>query len=140
MRPGPSSTAVVNVSAKLSSGKTVNSKATFRIKDIPAAMGSVRNQFGTVRMPKSGLANAPISAGLPDFMFDLKLKVNSFKIKVPGQLTIIVNGSRLSAAAKQKLSKAKRGDIINIYDIKASIIGNSYKLKQVLPVNIELTN
>ena len=140
MRPGPSSTAVVNVSAKLSSGKTVNSKATFRIKDIPAAMGSVRNQFGTVRMPKSGLANAPISAGLPDFMFDLKLKVNSFKIKVPGQLTIIVNGSRLSAAAKQKLSKAKRGDIINIYDIKASIVGNSYKLKQVLPVNIELTN
>ncbi|MDD7915017.1 gliding motility protein GldM [Polaribacter ponticola] len=140
MRPGAGNTAVINVSAKLSSGKTVNSKKTFRVKDIPAAMGSVRNQFGTVRMPKSGLSNAPISAGLPDFMFDLKLQVNSFKIKVPGQLTIIVNGSRLNAAAKQKLSKAKRGDIINIYDIKASIIGNSYKLKKVLPVNIELTN
>ncbi len=140
IRPGAGNTAVINVSAKLSSGKTVNSKKTFRVKDIPAAMGSVRNQYGTVRMPKSGLANAPISAGLPDFMFDLKLQVNGFKIKVPGQLTIIVKGSRLNAAAKQKLSKAKRGDIINIYDIKASIIGNSYKLKQVLPVNIELTN
>jgi gliding motility-associated protein GldM len=140
MRPGQANTAVVNVSAKLSSGKTVNSKATFRIKDIPSAMGSVRGQYGTVRMPKSGLANSPISAGLPDFMFDLKLQVNSFKIKVPGQLTIIVNGSRLNASAKQKLQKAKRGDIINIYDIKASIIGNTYKLKQVLPVSIELTN
>ncbi|MCI2229151.1 gliding motility protein GldM [Polaribacter sp. MSW13] len=140
MRPGAANTVVVNVSAKLSSGKTVNSKKEFRVKDIPAAMGSVRNQYGTVRMPKSGLSNAPISAGLPDFMFDLKLQVNSFKIKVPGQLTIIVNGSKLNAAAKQKLSKAKRGDIINIYDIKASIIGNSYKLKKVLPVNIELTN
>ena len=140
MRPAAGNTAVINVSAKLSSGKTVYSKKTFRVKDIPAAMGSVRNQFGTVRMPKSGLSNAPISAGLPDFMFDLKLKVTGFKLKVPGQLTIIVNGSRLNAAAKQKLSKAKRGDIINIYDIKASIVGNSYKLKKVLPVNIELTN
>jgi gliding motility-associated protein GldM len=140
MRPGAGNTAVINVSAKLSSGKPVNSEVTFRVKDIPAAMGSVRGQYGTVRMPKSGLANSPISAGLPDFMFDLKLQVNSFKIKVPGQLTIIVNGSKLNAAAKGKLAKAKRGDIINIYDIKASIIGNTYKLKQVLPVNIELTN
>jgi len=139
MRPGGANTVKINVSAKVGN-KTITRGKEFRVKDIPAAMGSVRNQYGTVRMPKSGLANAPISAGLPDFMFDLKLQVNGFKIKVPGQLTIIVKGSRLNAAAKQKLSKAKRGDIINIYDIKASIIGNSYKLKQVLPVNIELTN
>ena len=138
IRPGAGNLATINVSAKLSSGKTVNSKATFRIKDIPAAMGSVRGQYGTVRMPKSGLANAPIAAGLPDFEFDLKIKVKSFKIKVPGQLTILVNGTKLTAAAKQKLSRAKRGDIINIYGIKAS--ANGYDLKQVLPVNIELTN
>ena len=138
IKPGAGKTAVINVSAKLSSGKTVNSKKSFRIKDIPPAMGSVRNQFGTVRMPKSGLANAPIAAGLPDFEFDLKINVKSFKIKVPGQITVIVNGTRLTAAAKKVLSKAKRGDIINIYDIKAS--ANGYALKQVLPVSIELTN
>ncbi|MGJ8745506.1 gliding motility protein GldM [Polaribacter sp.] len=138
IKPGAGNTAVINVSATLSSGKTVNSKSTFRIKDIPAAMGSVRNQYGTVRMPKSGLANSPISAGLPDFEFDLKISVQSFKIKVPGELTIIVNGTTLSAAAKKVLSKARRGDIINIYDIKAT--ANGYNLKKVLPVNIELTN
>lgn len=139
MRPGAANTVKINVTAKVGS-KTITRGKEFRVKDIPSAMGSVRGQYGTVRMPKSGLANSPISAGLPDFMFDLKLQVNSFKIKVPGQLTIIVKGSRLSASAKKKLQKAKRGDIINIYDIKASIIGNSYKLKQVLPVSIELTN
>jgi gliding motility-associated protein GldM len=139
MRPGASSTVQIKVTAKVGN-KTITRSKEFRVKDIPSAMGSVRGQYGTVRMPKSGLANSPISAGLPDFMFDLKLQVNSFKIKVPGQLTIIVNGSRLNASAKQKLQKAKRGDIINIYDIKASIIGNTYKLKQVLPVSIELTN
>ncbi|SDR67717.1 protein involved in gliding motility GldM [Polaribacter sp. KT25b] len=138
IKPGSGKIATINVSAKLSSGKTVNSKATFRIKDIPAAMGSVREQYGTVRMPKSGLANSPISAGLPDFEFDLNITVKSFKIKVPGELTIIVNGTTLSAAAKKVLNKAQRGDIINIYDIKAT--ANGYNLKQVLPVNIELTN
>lgn len=138
LKPGGGNTAVINVSATLSNGKSVNSKATFRIKDIPAAMGSVRGQFGTVRMPKSGLSNAPIAAGLPDFEFDLSIRVQSFKIKVPGELTIIVNGSSLSAAAKQKLAKAKRGDQINIFDIKAT--ANGVKLKQVLPVSIELTN
>lgn len=139
IRPGNGNLATINVSAKLSSGKTVNSKATFRIKDIPAAMGSVRGQYGTVRMPKSGLANAPINAGLPDFEFDLKIQVKSFKIKVPGELTIIVNGTKLSAAAKKVLSKARRGDIINVYDIKATY-GNGTPFKKVLPVNIELTN
>ncbi|OAD45244.1 type IX secretion system motor protein PorM/GldM [Polaribacter atrinae] len=138
LKPGGGNTAVINVSATLSNGKSVNSKATFRIKDIPAAMGSVRGQYGTVRMPKSGLSNAPIAAGLPDFEFDLSIRVQSFKIKVPGELTIIVNGSSLNAAAKQKLAKAKRGDQINIFDIKAT--ANGVNLKQVLPVSIELTN
>jgi gliding motility-associated protein GldM len=138
IRPGSGDIATINVSAKLSSGKTVNSKATFRIKDIPAAMGSVREQFGTVRMPKSGLENAPIAAGLPDFEFDLNIQVISFKVKVPGELTVIVNGSRLNAAAKKALGKARRGDQINIYDIQAT--ANGVPLKKVLPVSIELIN
>lgn len=138
LRPSGGKIATINVSAKLSSGKTVNSKATFRIKDIPAAVGLVRNQSGTVRMPKSGLANSPITAGYEDFEFDLKVNVTGFKIKIPGQLTIIVNGNRLTAAAKQKLSRAKRGDQINIYDIKAT--ANGVPIKKVFPVNIELTN
>ena len=138
LKPGSGNVATINVSAKLSSGKTVNSKATFRIKDIPPAVGLVRNQSGTVRMPKSGLANSPITAGYEDFDFELKVRVTGFKIKIPGQLTIIVNGDRLTAAAKQKLQRAKRGDQINIYDIKAT--ANGVPLKKVFPVNIELTN
>ena len=138
LKPGAGNEAVVTVSAKLSSGKTVISKAVFRIKDIPPAMGSVREQYGIVSMPKSGLANAPIKAGLPDFEFDLQIVVQGFKIKVPGQLTIIVNGSTLNAAAKAALSKAQRGDIINIYDIQAT--ANGLPIKKVLPVSIDISN
>lgn len=140
IRPGNGDIATINVNATLSSGKAINDKATFRIKDIPPAMGSVRGQFETVRMPRSGLSNAPIGAGLPDFEFDLQLQVISFKIKVPGELTIINNGSVLNAQAKKALASAKRGDVINIYDIKAKVVNSSYELKRVLPVNIEIIN
>ncbi|WP_299050122.1 gliding motility protein GldM [uncultured Polaribacter sp.] len=139
--PGSGKELSINVSAKLSSGKNVTSKKQFRIKDIPAAMGSARGQFGVVRMPKASLARTPIGAGLPDFVFDLKLKVNSFKVKVPGQVTVLVKGTVFSAQAKKALAKAKRGDVVTIFDINASIIGNSsYKLQKVLPVSIEITN
>ena len=48
---------------------------------------------------------------------------------------------RFNAQAKKALSKAKRGDLVTIFDINASIIGNSsYKLQKVLPVSIEITN
>jgi gliding motility-associated protein GldM len=140
MRPQSGNQVDIKVSAKLADGSTVNTSTVFRIKDIPAAMGTVREQYGTVRMPKSGLVNTPVSAGLPDFLFDLDLEVISFKLKVPDQLAIIVNGTQMSAAAKNALSKAKRGDMINIFDIKAIIKNSAYELKKVLPVNIELTN
>ncbi len=141
LRPGSSENISINVSAKLSSGKTVTSRKTFRAKDIPAAMGSVRDQYGVVRMPKASIARTPIGAGLPDFVFDLQLKVNSFKVKVPGQVTILVKGTTFNNQAKRAIDKARRGDVITIFDIQASIVGNSsYKLKKVLPVSIEISN
>ena len=138
IKPGAGNVVTINVNAKLSSGKTVNSKAVFRIKDIPAAMGSVRGQYGTVKLPKSGLSNMPIAAGYLDFEFDLKVKVLSFKIKVPGKLTVVVNGSKLDARAKKVLATAKRGDMITIFGIEAT--ANGVKIKKVFPVSIDLIN
>lgn len=141
MRPGTGNEVTINVSAKLSSGKTITTPKKFRIKDIPAAMGTVRGDFGVVRMPKTSLSRTPIGAGLPDFVFDLKLDVQGFTVKVPGQLAVKVNGTQLDARAKSALAKARRGDVITIFDIKATIRGNSsYVLKRVLPVSIEITN
>ena len=141
MRPGAGNTVTINVTGKLSSGKTVTSRKEFRIKDIPAAMGSVRGQYGIARMPKSSLVQAPIGAGLPDFVFDLTLGVTSFKVNVPGELTVVVNGSQLTAAAKKVIEKARRGDIITFFDIEAVVTNSSsYKLKEVLPVSVEITN
>ena len=52
-----------------------------------------------------------------------------------------MNGSRLDDRAKAALRRAGRGENVTIFDINASLAGNSgYKLKKVSPVTIELTN
>ena len=141
IKAGKGDEMTINVGATLSSGKKINSSKKFRVKDIPAAQASVRGEFGMVRMPKTSIGRSVIGAGLPDFVFDLKLKVTSFKVKVPGQLTVLVNGTGFTAAAKQAINKANRGDVITIFDIEAVIENNtSYKLKKVLPVSIEISN
>ncbi|WBX73271.1 gliding motility protein GldM [Tenacibaculum pacificus] len=140
MNPGSGSEVTIRVSATLPGGGKISTPKKYRIKDIPPAVGMVRNQYGTVKMPKASLAKINVAAGLPDFLFDLKLNVSSFKIKVPGQVTIPVNGRNLNARAKQALAKARRNDLIVIYDIKASVSGSNYKIKKVLPVSIEITN
>ncbi|MGG8496469.1 gliding motility protein GldM [Tenacibaculum sp. TC6] len=140
MSPQGGNEVTIRVSGTLPDGKGVSSNKKFRIKDIPPAVGMVRNQYGTVKMPKSSVEKVVVDAGLPDFLFDLKLNVSSFKIQIPGQLTIPVTGTRLNARAKQALQKARRNDIITIFDIEASVSGSNYKVKKVLPVSIEVTN
>ena len=129
------------VKAKLNNGSTITSTAEFRVKSMPNAMASIRGQYGLLRLPKSSLAKARIGAGRPGFEFDLKLKVNSFKIKVPGQPTILVQGTRLDARAIRAVNKAKDGDVVTIFGMDQNIIGNSYDdKKKVLPVSIEIVN
>ncbi|CAI8433568.1 MAG: Uncharacterised protein [Flavobacterium sp. SCGC AAA160-P02] len=140
LNPGAGNELKINVSAKLSSGKTINTPKIFRIKDIPAAAGTVRGDFGVVPMPKSSLSNTPIGAALPDFVFDLQLIVQGFTIKVPGQLAVKCTGTKLSAKAKKALAKARRGDVITIFDIKAIEKSKGTRIKKVLPVSISITN
>ncbi len=131
----------ISVSGTLPGGKTVSDRKTFRVKDIPRPVGTIRGEDGSVSMQRNSLEIANVGANLPDFDFDLKLNVTGFKFKVPGQPTIIVNGSRLDDRAKAALRRAGRGESVQIYDISASLAGNSsYKLKKVAPVVIELTN
>lgn len=140
LNPGSGNEVTINVSAKLSSGKTIRTPKKFRIKDIPAAAGTIRGDFGVVPMPKSSLNNTPIAAELPDFVFDLQLEVQSFTVKVPGQLAVKVNGNKFDARAKKALAKSRRGDVITIFDIKAIEKTKRTPLKKVLPVSIQITN
>jgi len=139
MTPGSGREVTINVTGTLSDGQTVRSSQKFRIKDIPAPLGAVRKETGYVKMPKTTLDRVTVSAELPDFDFDLRLATSGFTIKVPGQSAVVVRGNKMNAQAKKAIARAKRGDVIGIFDIKSSLVGNSsYKIKNAAAISIEI--
>ena len=141
MNPGTGREVVINVTGKLPDGSPVSDRATFRIKDIPKPSGTIAGQIDNAKLPRNTVEIATVGAVLEDFDFELPIQVTSFKIKVPGQPSVEVNGTKLNDQAKSALRKARRGDGIQIFDIKAQISNNtSYKLKGVSPVFVELSN
>jgi hypothetical protein len=92
-------------------------------------------------MPRNNLEISTVGAMMDDFDFDLDIAVSGFKLKIPGQPTVVVKGNKLDNSAKSALKRASRGDLIQIFDIEAYITNNkSYKLKKVSPVIVELVN
>ena len=141
MNPPKAREVIIRVTAKLPNGQTVSSSKKFRVKDIPSPTGTIRGQDGYQKMSKSSLAKSTVGAVLKDFVFDLDLYVNQFKVKVPGKPTITCSGKRMNSQATRAISKAKRGDAIIIFDIKAKLKGNSsYHLKKTSQVTVEITS
>jgi len=139
MRPKSGKTVKIAASGTLPSGVKVSGSKTFRIKDIPNPVGTIRRESGMVSMPKSSLERSTVGAALQDFDFELKLRVTGFSFRVPGKPTIKVSGNKLNAAAKSALRRAKPGQTVMIFNINAKISGNSsYRLKKVAPVTITL--
>lgn len=132
----------INVTASLPGGDSFSSSKTFRIKEIPRPSGTVRGQMmegAPLSMNKQGLSISTVSATIPNFDFDLGLRISGFKMKVEGERTITVNGQKLNDAAKRMVQSAKRGSTVTIFDIQASISGNTaYRLPSPSPVIIEL--
>ncbi|MBO3115902.1 gliding motility protein GldM [Winogradskyella sp. DF17] len=141
MNAGSGKEVTINVTATLDDGSKASDSKTFRIKDIPAPTGVIAGQTGVVKLPKRNVEIGTVAAKLDDFVFDLPIEVTSFKIKVPGQPTVNVAGTKMNSQAQASIKRARRGDNITIFDIKARIKGNtSYKLKNVSPVIVEVTN
>ena len=128
----------INVSATLDDGSKASDKKTFRIKDIPKPSGRIAGQIGTAKLPRNNVEIGKVEAVLEDFDFDLPLTVTGFKFKVPGQPSVTVSGNRLNSQAKGVLRKAKRGDAVQIFDIKSK--SNGPVIKPAAPLIIELSN
>lgn len=139
MRPQQGKTVKITVSGTLPDGSKVSNSQTFRIKGIPAPVATVRKQSGHQKMPKSSLANTTVGVALPDFDFDIKLTAVGFTLKVPGQSAVVVRGNRMDARAQKAISRARRGDVVTIYNVKSSLVGGGgYRMKNATPVTIEI--
>lgn len=139
LNPGAGTEVVINVSGKMTDGKTVTDKKVFRIKNIPAPLGAIGGTPGVQKGAKSRLQASQISAVLPDFLYDLKFRVTQFAFKVPGQPTIIVNGDRLSPQCVAALARVSKGDQVTISDIKSKVDGaGSIIVKDAAPAIYEI--
>ena len=139
MRPGAGTEVIINVTGTLPDNSIVSDRRTFRIKGIPAPVGTIRGEMGTVKGPKSSLEISTIGAKLVDFDFEVGLDVVGFNFKVSGQPTVVVVGNKLNAQCKAVLSKVGRGDQVSISEIKTKLVGaGSYLLPRTSIVVYEI--
>ena len=140
MKPNVGSAEVtINVTGTFEGQKFSSSKK-FRVKDIPKPEGAILRTTGAVRLAKANILAGELSVAFNDFDFDLSTRVNSFRILVPGQPSVVVQGNRVSAsgAAAAAVNRAKRGDIIQISEIRYSVSGYSGTPKPATPISIEV--
>jgi len=137
LRAGSGASVMINVSAKLPDGKVVSDKKEFRIKGLPAPTGKIRGEVAA-KGSKSNLAVCSISAVMEDFDFPVTVNVTQFNVKVPGQPTIVVSGSKMDGRAQAAINKAQRGDVVVISEIKASFSGIDQVAKRVSTCTYEV--
>ena len=141
VRPSRGEFLKIEARGELPDGSQVTTTTQFRIKDVPAPSGTVRGEFGSVRMSRSELEKTIVGAELVDFDFDLPIAVSGFKMKIPNQPTIEVKGSRMDAKAVSAIRRASRGDVVRIFDIKTyPTTDTSYFLKPAAQVIVEIIN
>ncbi|SFI96088.1 type IX secretion system motor protein PorM/GldM [Myroides guanonis] len=138
MSPGAGREVVINVVGTLPDGQKVADKKTFRIKGIPAPRGTVRGEY-SAKGQKSNLEIVTVGAKLEDFDFEVGLTVTGFVLQVPGQPSVVVAGNRMNDRAKDAISKARRGDVVVISDIKVRLEGaGDYMLPRTAPCTFEI--
>ena len=140
MKPNAGSSEVTIVVTGTFDGQKFSSSKKFRVKDIPKPEGAILRTTGAVKLAKANILAGELSVAFNDFDFDLTTKVNSFRILVPGQPSVVVQGSRVSAsgAAAAAVNRAKKGDIIQISEIRYSVSGYSGTPKPATPISIEV--
>ncbi|MEB3396037.1 gliding motility protein GldM [Flavobacterium psychrophilum] len=137
LRAGAGTSVMINVTATLPDGKAVSDKKEFRIKGLPAPTGKIRGEVAA-KGQKSNLESCTVSAVMEDFDFPVTVNVTQFNIKVPGQPTIVVSGSKMDSRARSAIAKATRGDVVVISEIKASFSGIDQVAKRVSTCTYEV--
>lgn len=129
-------TVSASVSAKLGESTKQLGATTFRVKKVPdprAVLGA--NIRGGKRAKAELMANPVIRATMgEDFAYDLKWKVNSFRVifvsKGMEDPAMVCQGGALSDAVKAKIQKSSANTVIYFTDIKVSSEAGSRTLDE----------
>ncbi len=105
-------------------------------KASPEIEGTVNNEKGGyVTMLKTTLRQAKL--GAVRTKDNQTFNVTSFKIKVPGLLTVYVEGNEFTREAIRTIDKARTGQRVTIFDIKA-VDANGIRVGKVKEIKISV--
>jgi len=97
--------------------------------------GTIKGQYGYLKMSKSQIKNATI--GALHYDTNKKYKGVSFTIKIDGTPAILIKGNRLDKRAKKALEKVRHNQRIKIYDIKV-VSSSGGRLSNIEPITIKI--
>lgn len=99
--------------------------------------GSIRNEFGYLRLSKRTLSVSTI--GAIHFDSNTKYKAVSFSINFDGKRNIKIRGNKLDSRAKKLVSKLRKGQRVKIFDIVVTS-STGGRLRNIEPINIKIKN
>lgn len=139
MRPRQDNETTIHVSAIRDDGKRIVSNKVFRVKDLPTPFGVIDGKTNYVRLNKKDIEITKIEVYIPEFNFDVSFNVMSFSVFIPNKGVINVKGNMFDQVVKKVLKKMKNEDLITVFNIKSTLVGNEeYEINIASPIIIEI--
>jgi len=142
LNPGSGTEVFVTVVAEMPDGTSKAERKVFRIMGLPPPDGTIEgfeNYGPYLKMTKEELKNAIISIHLPNFLFEVRVPVVEFSVKIPRHEIITVKGNTFPEEIKKLLAKVKKKSIISITHITYPSSPNAMP-KRVTPFTVEITD
>ncbi|WP_445717201.1 GldM family protein [Flavobacterium sp.] len=141
LRPGSGNETKVFVEIENFDGSKVIEEHVFRIKGLPAPIGTLNNEYstkGTLIFTLEEIKESKIGIKYIDFLFDVKLEVTQFSIKISRFDTITIEGNIIPDEVVELLKKVKKDDYILIRDIKTNYMFGDGFHKSIRPIIFQI--
>lgn len=143
IKPGSGNETKVFVEIENFDGSKVVEEHFFRIKGLPAIVGTVNEINTYVLLKRDNILKAIVSTEMEDFIFVDKtsdfFKVNSFEIKFPDGKILQIEGNTFTKVAYNEIIKLKKGEVFEIISIDYGPQMDGLKRK-VFPIQVILAD
>ena len=141
LRPGSGNETTVFVEIEYFDGSKVIEEHVFRIKGLPAPIGTLNGEYstkGNLIFTLEETREAKIGIKYIDLLFDVKFEVTQFSIKIPRFDTITIEGNVIPDEVVELLKKVKKNDFILIRDIKTNYMFGDGLHKSIRPIIFQI--
>lgn len=141
LRPGSGSETKVFVEIENFDGSKVIEEHVFRIKGLPAPIGTLNGQYSTngiLFFSLKELEEAEVSFKFIDFLFPIDLNVTHFSIKVSNYPIVNIDGNKITSDVFNLLKKARKNDLIVISHIRAKYMEGDGCHRSIGPIIFQI--